>query len=190
MGGLAEGLACADPGARTPIGASGNSITLFIQFQKTTPTNQPPAWMSKELLSLADVMQTRLAFLTALASKPTPFTTTPEEMVKIFAHYMQAQGASYGRSGQPARVMESIIKWVEHARHRGQRPAAELPISAAIPPLMSVEFAAPVQAPAPPGNAIPRVAASPQPVINPMFDASQPDNSITWRGDAGGRRGR
>ena len=24
MGGLAEGLACADPGARTPIGASGN----------------------------------------------------------------------------------------------------------------------------------------------------------------------
>ena len=25
MGGLAEGLACADPGARTPIGVSGNS---------------------------------------------------------------------------------------------------------------------------------------------------------------------
>ena len=25
MGGGAEGLACADPGARTPIGASGNS---------------------------------------------------------------------------------------------------------------------------------------------------------------------
>ena len=25
MGGRAEGLACADPGARTPIGASGNS---------------------------------------------------------------------------------------------------------------------------------------------------------------------
>ena len=24
MGGRAEGLACADPGARTPIGASGN----------------------------------------------------------------------------------------------------------------------------------------------------------------------
>ena len=24
MGGLAEGLACADPGARTPIGVSGN----------------------------------------------------------------------------------------------------------------------------------------------------------------------
>ena len=28
MGGRAEGLACADPGARTPIGASGNSILL------------------------------------------------------------------------------------------------------------------------------------------------------------------
>ena len=27
MGGGAEGLACADPGARTPIGASGNSET-------------------------------------------------------------------------------------------------------------------------------------------------------------------
>ena len=112
--------------------------------------------MPKELLSLsADVMQTRLAFLTALASKPTHkekkgqvmtnhpgltnsklkqklpsaageestkrpakkqkvFTTTPEEMVKIFAQYMQAQGASYGRSVQPARVMASIIERVEH----------------------------------------------------------------------------
>ena len=29
MGGRAEGLACADPGARTPIGASGNFIPLF-----------------------------------------------------------------------------------------------------------------------------------------------------------------
>ena len=26
MGGRAEGLACADPGARTPIGASGNFV--------------------------------------------------------------------------------------------------------------------------------------------------------------------
>ena len=26
MGGRAEGLACADPGARTPIGASGNLV--------------------------------------------------------------------------------------------------------------------------------------------------------------------
>ena len=31
MGGRAEGLACADPGARTPIGASGNLvINLFL----------------------------------------------------------------------------------------------------------------------------------------------------------------
>ena len=28
MGGLAEGLACTDPGARTPIGASGNLFLL------------------------------------------------------------------------------------------------------------------------------------------------------------------
>ena len=30
MGGRAEGLACADPGARTPIGASGNFSFLFF----------------------------------------------------------------------------------------------------------------------------------------------------------------
>ena len=28
MGGRVEGLACADPGARTPIGASGNFVRL------------------------------------------------------------------------------------------------------------------------------------------------------------------
>jgi hypothetical protein len=31
MGGRAEGLTCADPGARTPIGASGN-LQRFIQL--------------------------------------------------------------------------------------------------------------------------------------------------------------
>ena len=30
MGGRAEGLACADPGARTPIGASGNLVGFFF----------------------------------------------------------------------------------------------------------------------------------------------------------------
>ena len=30
MGGRAEGLACADPGARTPIGASGNLLKFTI----------------------------------------------------------------------------------------------------------------------------------------------------------------
>jgi hypothetical protein len=29
IGGRAEGLACSDPGVRTPIGASGNSETLW-----------------------------------------------------------------------------------------------------------------------------------------------------------------
>ena len=32
MGGRAEGLACADPGARTPIGASGNFYQIFISL--------------------------------------------------------------------------------------------------------------------------------------------------------------
>ena len=32
IGGRAEGLACADPGARTPIGASGNSFFLLLFF--------------------------------------------------------------------------------------------------------------------------------------------------------------
>ena len=30
MGGRAEGLACADPGARTPISASGNYLGFFL----------------------------------------------------------------------------------------------------------------------------------------------------------------
>ena len=30
MGGRAEGLACTDPGARTPIGASGNFSNSFL----------------------------------------------------------------------------------------------------------------------------------------------------------------
>jgi hypothetical protein len=32
MGGQAEGLACADPGARTPISAGGNFIFLLLDF--------------------------------------------------------------------------------------------------------------------------------------------------------------
>jgi hypothetical protein len=42
MGGRAEGLACADPGARTPIGASGNFhlfsflVLLVTAVAKTT----------------------------------------------------------------------------------------------------------------------------------------------------------
>ena len=31
MGGRAEGLACADPGARTPIGVSGNFISMPME---------------------------------------------------------------------------------------------------------------------------------------------------------------
>ena len=34
-GGLTEGLACADPGARTPIGVSGNlNMTFSIYYSK------------------------------------------------------------------------------------------------------------------------------------------------------------
>ena len=32
MGGRAEGLACEDPGARTPIGASGNFLSINISW--------------------------------------------------------------------------------------------------------------------------------------------------------------
>ena len=32
MGGRAEGLACADPGARTPIGASGIMFFMFLSW--------------------------------------------------------------------------------------------------------------------------------------------------------------
>ena len=32
MGGRVEGLACADPGARTPIGACGNLLHLLAQI--------------------------------------------------------------------------------------------------------------------------------------------------------------
>ena len=32
----------------------GLAITLLLQFRRTTPTNQPPAWMPKELLSLSE----------------------------------------------------------------------------------------------------------------------------------------
>ena len=40
MGGCAEGLACADPEARTPIGASGifSSINTKVKILKTKPT--------------------------------------------------------------------------------------------------------------------------------------------------------
>jgi hypothetical protein len=47
------------------------AISLLLHFRRTTPTNQP-TWMPKELLNLGeDVLQTRLTFTTALASKPT-----------------------------------------------------------------------------------------------------------------------
>ena len=34
MVGRLEGLVCADPGARTPIGASGNLIFLLMMFRR------------------------------------------------------------------------------------------------------------------------------------------------------------
>ena len=41
MGGRAEGLACADPGARTPIGASGNfPPSYFIIFLLKLQSNK------------------------------------------------------------------------------------------------------------------------------------------------------
>ena len=49
MGGRAEGLACADPGARTPIGASGNFMFLIV----STWTRVRVASDSKVLLTFA-----------------------------------------------------------------------------------------------------------------------------------------
>ena len=42
MRGRAEGLACADPGARTPIGASGNFlyVVLFVPIVGTKDNSQ------------------------------------------------------------------------------------------------------------------------------------------------------
>ena len=41
MGGRAEGLACADPGARTPIGASGNFFSSFLVVFLLPPLLNP-----------------------------------------------------------------------------------------------------------------------------------------------------
>ena len=41
MGGRAKGLASADPGARTPIGASGNFTTTTTNMNITTTTEPP-----------------------------------------------------------------------------------------------------------------------------------------------------
>ena len=43
MGGRAEGLACADPGARTPIGASGNFFILPIPGE--AKAKAMPGWL-------------------------------------------------------------------------------------------------------------------------------------------------
>ena len=42
MGGRAEGLACADPGARTPIGASGNSLLMCNPVVASTAGTMHP----------------------------------------------------------------------------------------------------------------------------------------------------
>ena len=49
MGGRAEGLACADPGARTPIGASGN----FLYFWKRVSCVGSIQFLTLVRLSLA-----------------------------------------------------------------------------------------------------------------------------------------
>jgi hypothetical protein len=56
MGGRAEGLACADPGARTPIGASGNMYSILytrynISICINLNLNISNAVQSRELIS-------------------------------------------------------------------------------------------------------------------------------------------
>jgi hypothetical protein len=212
------------------------AISLLLQFRKTSPLEPLPAWMPPSLHALSEeVLQARLTFLSALASKPTLkerrgsdmtihpgitfgilkrklpaakdesssserpakkqrlFTTTPEEMVKIFAQYMQAQGARSGRSVQPARVMESIIERVEYSRKIGPGTASAPSGTEAIPSLMSVAVIAPAkeQVAVPTSNVPPLVVNNPPEVRNPMFDTMKPADAVTWRGGSAGRgRGR
>ena len=63
MGGRAEGLACADPGARTPIGVSGNfglvlmdqwvfKNILFLHQVDFGPPNPPLKYFQKDIFNL------------------------------------------------------------------------------------------------------------------------------------------
>ena len=47
MGGRAEGLACADPGARTPIGANGNFIIIIIIISLTPRQPEIPRYLNQ-----------------------------------------------------------------------------------------------------------------------------------------------
>ena len=212
------------------------AISLLLQFRTNSPLESLPAWMPPPLHTLSqEVLQARLTFLSALASKPTvkerrggeltthpgitygnkkrklpatkdesssaerpvkkqkTFTTTPGEMVKIFAQYMQAQGARTGRSVQPAKIMESIIERVEHSRKFGPGTDSAPTVAEAIPSLMSVAVIAPdqEQVAVPTSDIAPAVASNPPPVRNPLFDNMNPADTVTWRGRGVGRgRGR
>jgi hypothetical protein len=108
------------------------------------------------------------------------FTTTPGEMVKIFAQYMQAQGARTGRSVQPTKVMESIIERVEYSRKFGPGTDSAPTEAETIPSLMSVAVTAPdpEQVAVPTCDVAPVVASNPPPIRNPMFDNMNPCNII------------
>ena len=59
MGGRVEGLACADPVARTPIGASGNSscslsLVIWLLFSHKNIKIPPEIWWSPIYFCLAN----------------------------------------------------------------------------------------------------------------------------------------
>ena len=64
MGGRAEGLACADPGGRTPIGASG----IFLPLQAQSLTKDPPLWGSVPILTIYCVAGNIVTFSELLQS--------------------------------------------------------------------------------------------------------------------------
>jgi hypothetical protein len=53
MGGQAEGLACADPGARAPIGARGNCFGILFGF--STPKELVSVFQSQFRITLKNV---------------------------------------------------------------------------------------------------------------------------------------
>ena len=120
------------------------------------------------------------------AKQQKTFTTTPEEMVKIFGQYMQAQGANFDRRVQPARVMENIIERVEGAR-RSEQVTVAVPSTAQVQPLMTLRVEAPAQATQPTAAPAPSASTGNPLVVNPLFAASHPEPA---QARGGGGRGR
>jgi hypothetical protein len=77
MGGRAEGLACTDPGARTPIGASGINLSFFFLsfFMPYLFSQKGLSWGSKTLHGLLTHKNIRIPIKkNNSGTPPTPLT--------------------------------------------------------------------------------------------------------------------